>query len=105
MATLDEVRKLDIRVGTVLSVAPHPKADKLYLLDVDIGERRQLVAGLREHYTPDELTGKKIIVIANLEPATIRGHVSQGMLLAADRDGVVSVLTVDRDIGAGAAVR
>lgn len=84
---------LDLRVARVDSVVPHPKADKLYLLKVDLGdETRQLVAGLRKEYAPEELAGKTCVVVANLEPAKLRGEVSQGMILAAEGGGVVGVL-------------
>jgi methionine--tRNA ligase beta chain len=84
---------LDLRVARVDSVVAHPKADKLYLLRVDLGdETRQLVAGLRKEYTPEELAGKTCVVVANLEPAKLRGEVSQGMLLAAQGGAVVGVL-------------
>lgn len=84
---------LDLRVARVDSVVAHPRADKLYLLQVDLGdETRQLVAGLRKEYTGDELVGKTCVVVANLEPAKLRGEVSQGMLLAAEGGGVVGVL-------------
>jgi len=91
----DPFAKLDLRVAEILEVKDHPNADKLYLAHIDIGDKgkRVIVAGLKKHYTPDELTGKKIVVLTNLEPATIRGVKSTAMLLAAtDSDGVVSLL-------------
>ena len=73
---------------------------------MDIGtEKRQLVAGLAKWYKPEELRGKKIVIISNLKPAKIRGYESQGMLLAADDGKTVSVLTVDKDVPAGSKVR
>jgi methionyl-tRNA synthetase len=95
MVEEDPFAKLDLRVAKILEVKDHPNADKLYLAHIDIGEKgkRVIVAGLKKHYTPDELTGKKIVVITNLQPATIRGVKSTAMLLAAtDSDGVVSLL-------------
>ena len=95
MVEEDPFAKLDLRVAEILEVKDHPNADKLYLAHIDIGEKgkRVIVAGLKKHYTPDELTGKKIVVITNLQPATIRGVKSTAMLLAAtDSDGVVSLL-------------
>ena len=84
---------LDLRAARIVSVREHPKADRLYLVAVDLGdETRQVVAGLRAHYKPTELEGKTGIVVTNLEPAKLRGEVSQGMLLAAEGGGVVSVL-------------
>ncbi len=87
---------LDLRVAKIMEVREHPNADRLYILKLKIGhEDRQLVAGLRKHYSADELTGRKIIVICNLKPARIRGEVSNGMLLAADDGNSVRFLTVD----------
>jgi methionyl-tRNA synthetase len=106
--SIEEFQKLDLRVAKVLSVENHPKADKLYVLKIDIvnGEVRQLVAGMRLHYKPDELVGKHVAVIANLQPANIRGVDSQGMLFGADDGSVVSVLLPDRkDLKVGAKIR
>ncbi len=84
---------LDLRAGRIVNVREHPKADRLYLVTVDLGdETRQVVAGLRAHYKPEELEGKTGVLVANMEPAKLRGEVSQGMLLAAEGAGVVSVL-------------
>ena len=83
-----------------MEVADHPEADKLYILQVSIGkEKRQLVAGLKSYYKKDELTGKNIVVLMNLQPAKLRGVESQGMLLAADKDDTVGVLTTDAASG------
>ena len=80
----DDFAKLDLRVGTVLECVIPPNAGKLLVLQVDLGtEKRQICAGLQQHYPPEQLVGKQIIVIANLAPRTLRGLVSQGMLLAA----------------------
>lgn len=80
----DDFAKLDLRVATVLECTPHPNADKLLLLQIDVGgEKRQLCAGLKAHYSPEQLVGRQIIIVANLAPRTMRGQVSQGMLLAA----------------------
>ena len=86
---------LNLKVAKILQVREHPNADKLYILDVDLGtEKRQLVAGLKGHYTSDELKNKKIIAITNLKYAKLRGIESQGMLLAGDDGNHVGVLTV-----------
>ncbi len=101
-----EFAKIDLRVGRVDKVEDHPNADKLYLLTVDFGtEKRRLVAGLKEYYKPEELLGKNIIVVMNLEQKEIRGIKSEGMLLAADDGKTVSLLTVDRDVDVGAKIR
>jgi len=107
MLTIDDFRKLELRVATVIAVEPHPNADRLLVLKIDLGtEQRQLVAGIRAHYEPQALVGKQIVVVANLEPATLRGVQSQGMLLAAsDAEGRVVVLTPDQPVTAGATVK
>lgn len=105
--SLDDFQKLDLQIGTVQTVREHPDADSLYLMDVDLGEleNRQLVAGLVDHYDPEELEGRQIVVVTNLEPATIRGETSQGMLLAADAERHVSILQPDRAVPNGTDVR
>ncbi len=88
-----EVDALDLRVGRVVGVLPHPNADKLYLMDVDIGgEVRRIVSGLRENYRAEELQGRSIVVLCNLQPARLRGEESKGMLLAAVKGDVVRIL-------------
>ncbi len=105
MASYEDFSKLEIKVGTVIDVTDHPDADKLYVLTVDIGtETRQIVAGVRKYYTPDEIKGKQIAVIVNLDSAVIRGVESQGMLLAAEKGKDVVLLGVDKKIGNGARV-
>src|SRR5215475_6126202 len=80
----DDFAKLDLRVATVLDCKPHANADKLLVLQIDLGtEKRQICAGLRQHYQPEQLVGKQLIVVANLAPRMMRGEVSQGMMLAA----------------------
>lgn len=96
-----------MRVAKVLEAARHPNADKLLVLQLDVGgQRRQICAGLIGHYTPEELVGKNIIVVANLAPRMMRGQVSEGMLLAAsnaDHTQVI-VLTPERDIASGSSI-
>ncbi len=93
MSLEDEAERLDVRVGKVLKVDNHPKADKLYLVDVDLGkEKRRLVAGIRDQYTAKEVEGKTIVVLCNLKPAVLRGIRSEGMLLAAVDGEQVSLL-------------
>lgn len=106
MITIDDFGKLDLRVGVVVSAQRVEGAKKLLRLMVDVGEPepRQLVAGVAEQYGPDALVGKRIVVLANLKPATIRGIESKGMLLAAEKGETVTLLTVDGDIGPGAKV-
>lgn len=91
-----ELFALNLKVAKIIEVDDHPNAEKLYVLKIDLGnEKRQLVAGLKEHYSKDELKNKKIIVVTNLKHAKLRGVESQGMLLAAeDGNGTVGVLTI-----------
>jgi methionine--tRNA ligase beta chain len=103
----EDFAKVKMRVGKVLESRPHPNADKLILLQVDLGdEKRQLCAGLREYYEPEALVGKNIIVVSNLAPRKMRGEISEGMLLAASTPDYAQVilLTTDADIPPGSAV-
>ncbi|NLX60052.1 MAG: methionine--tRNA ligase subunit beta [Phycisphaerae bacterium] len=104
--TIQEFARLDLRVGEVVAAEAHPNANKLLVLKVNLGDlgERQLVAGLRAHYQPEQLVGRKIVVIANLEPAVLRGVESQGMLLAASAADQVVFLTPEKDIAPGAKV-
>jgi methionine--tRNA ligase beta chain len=106
MASLEDFKKLELRVAEIESVTPHPNADRLYVLGIKVGElRKQIVAGIRKHYTEDELKGKKVIVVNNLEPAVIRGVESNGMLLAASEGELLTVVTPERPIPDGAQVK
>ncbi len=106
MIDLDYFRKVDLRVGVVRSAEKVPGSKKLLKLEVDLGsERRQIVAGLAPWYEPEQLVGKRIVIVANLKPKKMMGVESQGMLLAAvGRDGKPYVLTVDGDVEPGAKV-
>ena len=107
LITMNELRKVDLRVAVVLSAEKVKGADKLLKLQVDVGhnEKRQIVAGIAEHYATDDLVGKKVILVANLQPAKIRGVDSYGMLLAAVSKNDVAVVTLDKDAPLGARVR
>jgi len=105
--TFDDFAKLDLRVARILEAAPHPNADRLVVLKIDLGaEQRQLVAGIRGYYEPDALVGRQIVVVANLEPRTMRGVESQGMLLAASTEDRSQVILVSPEspIAAGSKV-
>jgi methionyl-tRNA synthetase len=105
LISFDEFKKLDIRVAHIKSASMVPETSKLMKIFIDIGgEERQIVAGIAEHYAPEDLTGKNIIVIANLEPAKIRGVESRGMLLAATDGEKVILLTPDKDAAPGSKV-
>jgi methionyl-tRNA synthetase len=107
LITMTDFQKVNLRIGQVIKIEDHPNADKLYVLEVDFGnEQRQLVAGLKGHYEKNEILNKKIVVVMNLEPATLRGVESKGMLLAADDGkGTVSLLVPDRDVALGSRVK
>lgn len=106
MIKYEDFSKCEFKVALVEGVEKVEGSKKLLKLMVDIGnEKRQIVAGMAEYYSPDELIGKKIIIVANLEPAKLFGIESQGMLLAAETDKDVTILTVDKDIEAGAKIR
>ena len=107
MITFEDFLKVKLRVGRVVEASDHPNADKLLVLKVDIGgEERQLCAGLKGHYEPEQLVGKNLVVVSNLAPRKMRGIESQGMLLAAstpDHSQVI-IVTTDSDIAPGSAV-
>jgi methionyl-tRNA synthetase len=104
--TIDDFKRLQIRIATVTAAEPVPKSTKLLKLTLDVGgETRTIVAGIAEDYTPDQLVGKQIPVLVNLQPALIRGIVSEGMMLAADVDGKAVLLHPDREVPSGSGVR
>jgi methionyl-tRNA synthetase len=102
LISIDDFARVQLRTAKVLEVEPHPKADRLWLLTIDGGdEKRQIVAGVRAHYTRDELLGRTIMVVWNLQPATIRGVESRGMLLAVEDAGVVRLIGPDGKVAPG----
>jgi len=104
--TFDEFKKLDMRVGTVVTVEHVKRTERLYKIQVDLGELgiRQTVSSLVGYYTPEELKGKKIVYLVNLKPARFSGELSEGMLLAAEKGEKLALLCVDREIENGARV-
>jgi methionyl-tRNA synthetase len=103
----DDFARLELRVATVLECKPHANADKLLVLQIDLGgEKRQICAGLRAHYQPEQLVGKQIVVVANLAPRQMRGEISQGMLLAASEPatGRVVIVSPSDAVAAGSKV-
>ncbi|MHA1318644.1 MAG: methionine--tRNA ligase [Promethearchaeota archaeon] len=105
LVSYEDFKKLDIRIAVIDEVEKVPKADKLYKLSISLGEeKRTLVAGLAEKYKIEELKGKSIAILANLEPRKLRGILSEGMLLAAVDGDIVSILTPDKDIPSGAKI-
>ncbi len=105
LISIEEFQKLELVVGRIISVEEIPGTDKLYKLLLDLGERKaQAVAGIKKHYSPEELVGKLVAVVANLKPATIRGVRSECMILAAS-DGQLAILTPDREVPPGTRIR
>jgi len=106
MISIKDFQKTELVIAKILEVKEHPNADRLYVIKVSTGnEERQLVAGIRPSYTPDELIGKCVVVVSNLEPATIRGEESQGMILAASDDNGISILCPDKEVALGSEVK
>lgn len=104
--SIDDFAKIDLRVAQVLAAEKIKGADRLLKLEVDLGgEKRVVVAGIAQHYAPEELVGKRVVVVANLAPAKLRGVTSHGMILAAVGEEGLGVLTVDRELPAGTTVR
>ncbi len=106
MISFDDFQKMELVIGEITEVNDHPNADKLYVLKVTLGnEERELVAGIKSYYSKEELKGRQIVVIKNLQPAIIRGVKSEGMLLAAQDSQGVSLLIPDRRVENGAKIR
>ncbi|MDP3921428.1 MAG: hypothetical protein Q8R76_11555 [Candidatus Omnitrophota bacterium] len=106
MLSIEYFKNLDLRIATVETVDPHPNADRLYVLGVRIGEtRKTIVAGIRPFYDIEEVKGKTVVVVNNLEPAVIRGVESQGMLLAASAGDNLSLVVPERPMPDGTVVR
>ncbi|GIW28038.1 MAG: methionine--tRNA ligase [Meiothermus sp.] len=107
LITIDEFAKVDFRVAEVIKAEKHPKADKLLVLTLNVGDHtRQVVSGIAQYYTPESLVGKKLVLVANLKPAVLRGVESQGMILAGeDAQGRIVVVTPEQDLPPGAKVR
>jgi methionyl-tRNA synthetase len=105
--SLEEFRRIELRVGEIVAAEPVPGSDRLLKLTVDLGgERRSVVGGLAQSYAPEDLSGLKVVVVANLAPARIRGIESQGMLLGVgcEEATAVALLTVNRPVPSGALV-
>ncbi len=104
--SIDDFAAVELRTGRVVSVEPHPDADRLLVMQVDVGEEspRQIIAGIRAHWSPDELVGRTLIICCNLKPARLRGVESQGMMLAVTGEDRVWPLGVEGDVGPGVRV-
>jgi methionine--tRNA ligase beta chain len=106
MPTIDEFRKIELVIAQIKEVKEHPNADRLYVLQVDDGKAvRQIVAGIRNAYTPEQLVGRRVVLVSNLDPAVIRGEASNGMLLAASDANGMALLGPDKDMALGSIVK
>jgi methionyl-tRNA synthetase len=105
--SIDDFFKVELKAGKILAAEPHPNADRLLVLKVDIGEPepRNIVAGIAAKYSPDELVGKQVVIVCNLKPAKLRGVVSEGMLLACGGKAIDGLVTVDPECAPGSVVR
>jgi len=106
LISIEDFDKIKLKVAEVISCEDHPNADKLYILKLKLGEeQRQVVSGIKKHYSPEDLVGKKIVIITNLKPINLRGEESRGMVLAAeDKDGKLTLVSTLEDIESGATI-
>jgi methionyl-tRNA synthetase len=103
--TIDDFDKIQLKVAEIVEAKDHPKADKLLILKLKVGEEeRQVVSGIKEFYSPENLVGKKVVIIANLKPIKLRGEESKGMVLAAEKDGKLTLVSTLEDIESGATI-
>lgn len=106
MISIEDFKKIELKVARITQVADHPDADKLYVLTVDVGDKtKQIVAGIKPGYTKEELIGRQIVIVDNLQPALLRGVESQGMLLAAKDDNGIAVVSPSKEIKPGSIVK
>ena len=105
MITFEQFKGMDIRIAKITDIQDHPNADKLYVVSLDVGEHaKTVVAGIKQFYSKDELVGKQVVLLDNLEPATIRGVQSEGMILATRDDERLAVLAPEREVKTGSKV-
>ena len=106
MASIDDFRKLELRIAEIKEVNDHPNADKLLVLKLDLGDRqKQVVAGIKAHYTKEELLGKQVVLVDNLDPVILRGVESQGMILAGSDENMLAVLSPEKKLKLGSVVK
>jgi len=106
MVTIQDFKKLELKIGQIKEVKDHPNADKLYIVIVDLGDKtKQLVAGIKSSYKKEQLLGKQVVVIDNLEPAVLRGVESQGMLLACEDEKGITIISPERNVKLGSIVK
>lgn len=106
MVSYEDFKKIDLKVARIKEIKDHPDADRLYIVKIDTGtEEKELVAGIKKAYKIEELKDKLVVVVDNLEPATIRGVESKGMILAAQDGETMAVVCPDKDLSLGAIVK
>jgi len=106
MATIDDFRKLELRIAEITEVSEHPNADKLLILTVDLGGRKkQVVAGIKAFYSKEELIGKQVVLVDNLDSVVLRGIESQGMILAGSDESMLAVVSPDKKLKLGSIVK
>jgi len=106
MATYEEFKKIELKIAEIKEVIDHPNADRLYVLTIDLGDKtKQIVAGIKNSYTKEELVGRQIVVVDNLDPAVLRGVESQGMLLAASDEEGVTIISPEKKKKLGSIVK
>lgn len=106
MATFEEFKKLELKVAKIKEVNDHPNADRLYVITIDVGDKtKQIVAGIKNSYQKEELLGRQIVVVDNLEPVLLRGVESQAMLLAASDEKGICIITPEREVQLGSIVK
>ncbi len=106
MATIDDFKKLDFKIAQIKEVADHPDADRLYVITLDVGDKtKQIVAGIKKSYSKEDLIGKQVVLVDNLEPAVLRGVESQGMILAASDEEGICIISPSRNVKLGSIVK
>lgn len=106
MISIEDFAKVDLRVGTVVKAEPIQGASKLLKMEIDIGDRKlTTTSGIAKHYEPEDMLGRKVVVVANLQPAVIRGIESQTMILAASAEGRLALVTISEDVPNGTRIK
>ena len=106
MVTIEDFRKLELKVAQIKEVTEHPNADRLYVITLDVGDKtKQVVAGIRASYQKEDLIGRQVVLVDNLEPALLRGVESQGMILAASDESGIVVISPEKNVKLGSIVK
>ena len=106
MVTFEEFKKIELKVAAIKEVKDHPNADKLYVITINLGDKKkQIVAGIKNSYTKESLLGKQVVVVDNLEPVVLRGVESQAMLLAAQDEKGICIISPERKVALGSIIK